>query len=106
MRPVILYLPLTVNDTSVPPGTFFVDALLAIAALMKPCGVAQSCSSRSSWAACAGAGGGGPAGPRPAAGAPAAGAPAAGAVPGTAGAAGAGGGAAAGAGGATTTFQA
>ncbi len=61
MIPVILYLPPTMNDTSVPPFAFLVVALFAIAALTKPCGVAQSMSMRSTafpgWGA---AGGGAP----------------------------------------------
>src|SRR2546427_11113330 len=65
MMPVILYLPPTVNDTSVPPLAFFVVALLAMAALTNPCGVDQRASIRSSCAsgfACAGGAGALPAG--------------------------------------------
>src|SRR5580765_7574762 len=73
IRPVILYLPPTMNDTSVPVATAFCVALLAIAPLTKPCGVDQMNSIRSTWLPGAGAAGG-------AAGAAAGGAPAGGAA--------------------------
>ena len=50
MVPVILYLPPTTNDTSVPPRAERVVALLAMAAFTNPCGRAQSASMRSSCA--------------------------------------------------------
>src|SRR5688572_16861754 len=53
----------SVKDTSVPPGTRLVAALLAAAALRKPIGVSQICSRRSATACGCGTGGsgGGPA---------------------------------------------
>ena len=59
MIPIILYLPPTTNETSVPLLAVFVVALLVIAAFTKPCGVAQSASMRSTAFPGAGAAGAG-----------------------------------------------